>query len=87
MTTFLLGAISAAALAAGLFFLRFWKDTRDRLFLLFALAFGCEALGRTLLAVASLGENALVPYLIRFIAYALILAGIVDKNRGARGSG
>jgi hypothetical protein len=35
----LLGAISMASLIAGLFFLRFWKDTGDRFFLFFAVSF------------------------------------------------
>lgn len=39
MSEFLRGAVAACCLLAGLFFLRFWKLTRDRLFLLFSVAF------------------------------------------------
>ena len=39
MDFMLLGAISMASLIAGLFFLRFWKDTGDRFFLFFAVSF------------------------------------------------
>ena len=34
------GAMAMGYAVAGLFFLRFWRDARDRLFGLFALAFG-----------------------------------------------
>ncbi|HEX6435777.1 MAG TPA: DUF5985 family protein [Candidatus Binatia bacterium] len=43
MDFMLLGAISMASLIAGLFFLRFWKDTGDRFFLFFAVSFLIEA--------------------------------------------
>ena len=36
---FLSGAISMGFLVAAVFFLRFWRDTRDELFLAFALSF------------------------------------------------
>ena len=50
MTLFLLGAIAAASLVAGLFVLRFWRDTGDGLFLAFGLAFLLEGVNRTVLA-------------------------------------
>lgn len=48
----LLGAIAMASLAIGLFFLRFWHETRDRFFLLFALSFFVEGLNRLALALS-----------------------------------
>ena len=42
MDFMLWGAISMASLVAGLFFLRFWKDTGDRFFLFFAVSFLIE---------------------------------------------
>ena len=39
LNDFLLGMIVMACDAAGLFFLRFWKKTHDRLFAMFAVAF------------------------------------------------
>jgi hypothetical protein len=78
---FLLGAIAMASLTAAVFFLRFWRDTGDQLFLLFALGFGIEGLSRTLLALSpEPSEGEVVHYLIRLVAYALIAAGIVSKN-------
>ena len=47
---FMLGSLVMACLVAGLFFLRFWRKTRDRLFLMFAIAFWI--LGSNWLALA-----------------------------------
>jgi hypothetical protein len=44
MTLFIFGATALAALVAALFFLRFWHDTRDRLFLLTPLIPFCVTL-------------------------------------------
>ena len=79
---FLSGAVVAGFLLASLFFLRFWKRTRDGLFLAFASAFVLLGLGQTLLAFAHVpDEERSWLYLIRLIAFALILAAIVRKNR------
>ena len=58
------------------FFMRFWRESHDRLFACFALAFLLMAVDRGLLG----GEDALWPYLIRLASYAIIILGIVDKN-------
>ncbi|HEY8553927.1 MAG TPA: DUF5985 family protein [Burkholderiales bacterium] len=78
----LLGGIATAAVVAGLFFLRFWGATRDRFFLFFALAFWLEALSRVLIGLSgSVREDAPLFYLIRLLAYGLILIAILDRNR------
>jgi hypothetical protein len=83
MDLFSAGAITLGYAVAGLFFLRFWRDTRDRLFLLFALAFFVLSANRV--GAAWLGSPAEPPgyhvYWIRFAAFALILVAIIDKNR------
>jgi len=83
--SFLLGGVALGSLAASLFFWRFWRDTADRFFLYFALSFGVEMIGRTVLGLVSLSE-ATEPliYSLRWISYGLILAAIVDKNRAQR---
>ena len=48
MTAFLLGAMAMGCAMTALFFLRFYRDTRDRLFLYFGLSFLIEAVNRTL---------------------------------------
>jgi hypothetical protein len=83
---FLLGLIVMACLVAGLFFVRFWRKTRDRLFAVFALAFWLLALNWTLLAITARDEVRPSLYGIRLLAFVLILLGIIDKNRASRHS-
>jgi hypothetical protein len=81
----LLGAVAMASLVAGLFFLRFWRDTRDRFFLLFALAFGLDAVNRAILGtIAFSEEQEPLFYLIRLVTFGLILGAIIDKNRNSK---
>jgi glucose uptake protein GlcU len=70
---------------AGLFFLRFWRQTRDRLFGSFAAAFWLLAVQRAALAISN-DPNAdqVLLYGIRLLAFVVILVAIVDKNRGSR---
>lgn len=85
MNDFLTGSIAACSLVAGLFFLRFWLHTRDRFFIFFALSFWIEAANRVaMMALASPTEDAPAHYLVRLVAYGLIVAAIVDKNRRPR---
>ena len=78
------GALVAGYAVAGLFFLRFWRETRDRLFGIFAVAFWLLAAQRLALALASdPNGDQLLLYGIRLLAFVLILAAIVDKNRGS----
>jgi len=82
----LLGAIAMGSLAIGLFFLRFWHETRDRFFLLFALSFFVEGVNRVALALSDKpNEGASALYGVRLLAFLLILAAIVDKNRARPG--
>lgn len=74
-----------ASMVAALFFLRFWRDTRDRFFLLFAIAFVIEGLNRALLGLTGVSqEHEPFFYLVRLFAFGLILVAIVDKNRTGR---
>jgi hypothetical protein len=82
MEQFITGAIAMAYAAAGLFFLRFWRDTRDRLFVIFAAAFWLLGLVRLALAlVGYVSEGATYLFWVRLLAYLLLLFAIVDKNR------
>ncbi len=90
MNQLMLGAIAMANLIIGLFFLRFWKKTRDRFFLFFAVAFVLEGINRVLLGLSQgSNENEPIFYLVRLVSYVLILIAIVDKNRinKSQGSG
>ena len=78
---FLRGAVGMGLLVAAVFFLRFWRESRDRLFVLFAGAFLLLAVNRVLLVLLrDWEEGTLVPYVVRLLAFLLILAAIVDKN-------
>ena len=82
---FLLGALVMGCFAAGLFFLRFWRKTRDRLFSVFAVAFWLMGLNWLLLAFTSPdAEFRPALYLIRLLAFVLILYAILEKNRAGR---
>jgi hypothetical protein len=78
---FLSGAVTLGFLVGALFFLRFWRRTRDRLFLAFAVAFVLLALNQA--AAQWLGaadERVGYAYVLRVVGFVLILAAIVDKN-------
>jgi hypothetical protein len=79
---FVSGAIAMGYLAAALFFLRFWRDTADRLFGYFALAFGMLAAQRTLLSLFTYHPAVEVSlYVVRALAFVVLIVGILDKNR------
>lgn len=79
--TFLDGAIMICFWVAGLFFLRFWWQTRDRLFAYFALAFWMMAANRIVLSfLLDQSEARTYVYLVRLAAFLLILYAIFDKN-------
>lgn len=83
INSFLLGVIAMSSLTAGVFFLRFWRDTRDSLFLAFAVAFLIEAVNRVAsLLLVQPNEGTPWIYIVRLFAFLLILAAIVNKNRG-----
>jgi hypothetical protein len=82
--SFLGGVVFFASLVVALYFLRFWRQSGDRLFAIFAVAFAVFAVNRlVLLALDESDEARTYVYLVRFLAFALIAIGIVDKNRSA----
>lgn len=85
VVTFLNGAVAMAYLVASLYFLRFWRKTRDRLFLSFSAAFGL--LATNLIIVVALGvndERTGYSYILRVLGFLLILWAILRKNVGGR---
>lgn len=83
LITFLSGGIVMANGAIGLIFYRFWRNSGDRLFLMFSLAFWVFAIERTLLVFIT-PNNEITPliYLVRVLGFFLIVWGILEKNRG-----
>jgi hypothetical protein len=85
LTAVLAGAVATASFVAALFFLKYWSQTRDSFFLLFALAFGIDALSRFVLGIARVSdENEPLYYIPRLVAFSLIILAIVLKNRPGR---
>lgn len=78
VTSFLSGVLVMGYATASLFFLRFWKESRDSLFAYFSAAFLLLAVGRTLLNIVRPAE---VLYATRIAAFLLIILAIVGKNR------
>lgn len=80
------GAVGMASGVAALFFLRFWRQTRDSFFLFFAAAFAIDALARLVLGFAELSEETQpLVYGARLITFGLIIIAIIRKNRPTRG--
>jgi hypothetical protein len=81
MEDYLYGAIATACAVAGLLFLRFYRRTHDRFFLYFVASFWLEAVTRTCAAFLDLSDSGDSPiFVLRIVAYGLILAAIFDKN-------
>jgi hypothetical protein len=91
LSTFLSGAFMMGLAIAGLFFLQFWKTTRDKIFLFFSIGFWLMAIERIpLVFFHPAKEHESYVYLIRLLAFLLIIYAIVVKNResstkGSRG--
>jgi dihydrodipicolinate synthase/N-acetylneuraminate lyase len=82
MAQVLAGALAMGFATVAIFFVRFWRETHDRLFALFALAFAVMAVNRVQLSLAMLrGFHREELYWVRVVAFGLILLAILDKNR------
>lgn len=82
MAAVMSGMLVTGYLVAALFFLRFWTQSRDRLFVMFAVAFGLLAVQRLAVTVSSAPmEVQTMFYLLRLIAFGVIVVAIIDKNR------
>ena len=78
---FLSGAVALGFAVSALFFLKYWRRTREELFLAFALAFVLLGLSQAVLALAALPtEERGSLYLLRLAAFLLILVAIWRKN-------
>jgi hypothetical protein len=87
MTEFLAGAAFLCSCGIAFYFLRQWVRDRDNLFLAFGLAFAVLAAHYVLLPFfVPDADEAPAVFAMRLIAFALIIGGIVEKNRTPRGS-
>jgi hypothetical protein len=82
---FIMGANALGFLVAALFFLRFWRRTRDLLFAAFSVAFFLMATNQALVALSGIPrEEQAAIYLLRLAAFSLLIVAIVGKNLRAR---
>jgi uncharacterized protein DUF5985 len=82
MLLFLNGVSACGSLIAGVLFLRFWRETGDRLFLWFASAFSMFTVHWTAISLLQPAVEARHWfYVLRLIGFLLILAAIIEKNR------
>jgi peptidoglycan/LPS O-acetylase OafA/YrhL len=84
MLDFIYGAVVFGYLTAALFFLRFWKVSKDKLFAYFASAFLLLGVQRVALTFSEQADDATFLYLVRLCAFLLILYGIYKKNAESR---
>lgn len=78
---FFSGLITMGFIVCSAFFLRFWRRTRDSLFLVFAIAFLLLAANQALTTLLGLPlEERSWLYLLRLAAFGIIIAAIIAKN-------
>lgn len=85
LSYFLGGGIVLGYCMIGLFFLRFWRRTRDAFFGYFAFAFFTLGVGRVIEAIVRT-HQASTPavYLFRLLAFMIIIFAIMHKNLASK---
>ncbi len=68
---------------AGLYFLRFWRQTRDAFFIWFAAAFWLLSANYAIEGFLNFGPGSIFRYVLRVIGFALIIFGVFSKNLGS----
>jgi hypothetical protein len=86
MRYYLWGVLAMASLVSALFFLQYWRTTRDRLFAFFSAAFALMAVEWTVSASLGMYQEGQHFYvlLLRILAFVAIIVGVLDKNRRER---
>lgn len=82
MLSFLAGMTTMGFLVISLLFVRYWRQGHDSLFGWFAIAFALLALDQAMPAffVSAREEDSWI-FILRLLAFALIILAIVRKNR------
>lgn len=82
---FLHGFIAACSLVAGLYFLRFWRETRDSLFLAFVVFFLIQGFSTTyVVSYRQPNIGSLWLFGLRLFSVLVVLAAILKKNFSKR---
>ena len=78
---FLLGFIAACSAVGALFFVRFWRETRDSLFLAFAAFFLIQGGSYVFtLGLPHPNEGSMLLRLLRLLSVLWVLGAILKKN-------
>lgn len=81
MLDFFAGALTMTYVLAAAYFVHFWRRSGERLFIAFGTAFGLLALNQFAIELIGTADaHASYAYVLRVIAFLLIVAAIVDKN-------
>ena len=84
LVAFLQAVSATAAWVSATIFLRYWRESRDSLFALFAVAFALLGLSWALLSVINpVGDASPYIYGLRLVAFLLLIVAIIHKNREA----
>ena len=82
---FLAGAIAMGFAIAALMFLKFWHRTREGLFLAFAGSFLLLSINHAMLSLTQVPlEERSSLYLVRLVAFLLIIGALWHQNRKRR---
>ena len=82
---FLAGAVAMGFAIAALMFLKFWRRTREGLFLAFAGSFFLLSLNHAMLSLSQVPlEERSTLYIVRLAAFLLIIGALWHHNRGRR---
>lgn len=85
MEQFLSGAVVMGFAVACVLFLSYWRRTRQGLFLTFAASFFLLSLNYAWLAITNIPVEERSPlYLVRLLAFGLIIVAIFQSNRTQR---
>lgn len=81
LVPFLAGAVTISYLVAALFFLKFWRRTRDGLFAAFSVAFALLAANQAVPVLFGIPDEALGGvYLLKAAGFLVIILAILRKN-------
>lgn len=75
------GAISMGYVVVAFYFMRYWRETRERLFLFFSAGFVTLAMQRLLLGLSA---DLQLTFSLRLAGYLLVLAGIIAQRKSRR---
>jgi Na+/proline symporter len=79
---FLWGVLAALSLVVAIFFWKFWRRTRDAVFMGLALGFALLTVHWAALGVVNPSdETRHYLYVVRFFGFIVMIAGVVEKNR------